>query len=509
MKKLLYFAAMLLCFAACEDKNEQETPAKPEMTELEQTAYQMQVILNSYSNYDVAKVKETLSEKEWKMWSYLKYDSTWTELLSDDYAFGEMNATGLSPDIYQLSFGRKAFHQHSEVTEEGPEWVTDEGEWSFDPEKKSLTLLEKSFRLEALSADMMVLQEERILADPLSGETEPSFFRLVYLLERDFSGMIWDFTNYSVFVSVVDKKTGADLLNPDTEGNILGNEIQALYQGECYPRWEEGLMDFLPKDATRENLPMPLGLRWGRQSNDANALYYLSFGEFAPEDYHDEPFTIDWGDGTQTKFQFDCYTTWESLTEPVVHRNLWVDGVEQGKNWTITIEKEATNDFWPPEIQELMEQGEEQMAELLERSGDYDPERVTEMLCGKDFFQWAYLGYDSTWTEIISPMYVFGEMIIDGYTADRYRFESDGAVVWTPGKACDPEIIIEPKSGRWEFDPATRTLSLLYEGETEREDYTLIALDESSFAWDQERIFYKNDGSEYSRDYLRSVYIAL
>ena len=149
------------------------------------------------------------------------------------------------------------------------------------------------------------------------------------------------------------------------------------------------------------------------------------------------------------------------------------------------------------------------MTELLERSGSYDTARVTEMLCGKDFFEWARLGYDCTWTEIISPIYVFGDFIAVGGSADRYRFEADGTMVWTPGGSDNPNVTFDPMSGRWSFDPATRTLTILYDEETEPVIYTLIALDESTFAWEQERIFYEKDGSESFRDYIRSVYIVL
>ncbi len=318
--------------------------------------------------------------------------------------------------------------------------------------------------------------------------------------------IIFDFVNYSIYISVIDSNTGADLLDPNTEYNILGNEIKAIYDRKSYPRWTvESLTARRPEDVTRYNLPLQLGLRWGRFTTDGTSPYYLGFGEFAPEGYHDEPFVIDWGDGTQTEFRFDCYTTWEDPTDPDVHRRLWVDGVEhEGSEWIVTIRKQGKE---LSEIDQAIQRAEEQMAELLERSGDYDTERVGEMLCGKDFLQWALLGYDSTWSNIISPIYVFGEWLWVGLSAESYRFEADGTLVWTPGESNMPDVVYEPVEGQWKFVPATRTLSFLYDGETEREDYKLIALDESTFAWEQERIFYKKDGSESFREYLRSVYI--
>ena len=176
MKKLLFFAVLLLGFAACEDKEEVVAPNdKPQMTELEQTAYQMEVILKSYSDYDTARVGEFLSDKAWEMWSYLKYDSSWSELLFDYYAFGKMNAEGLSPDSYQLNPDGTGSYSH---VVSSFEWTTDEGEWSFDPATKRLTLLDNTFYLEAVSPEVMVLQE---VIEYLGAE--PAYIRLVYIVQ--------------------------------------------------------------------------------------------------------------------------------------------------------------------------------------------------------------------------------------------------------------------------------------------------------------------------------------
>ena len=332
--------------------------------------------------------------------------------------------------------------------------------------------------------------------------------------------VIWDFVNYSVEIEVQDVETGADLLDPETEGNILDQAIVMIYKGQTIPMKS-------CEEITRANPAIFYGLIWHKRLDGG---YFLAAGEFNTGGTVNVPFAIDWGDGTKTEFVVTSDVKNGSSKNPTIIRALTMDGVavehQNGANWQVTIKKEAqtssndenTKENNPvdddeeeenePTVEELFAQrAKEQMAELLERSGDYDVTRVEELLCGKDFLLWADLGYDSTWNEIIDPMYVFGEWLWVGLTVDYYRFEADGTMVWTPGRTCVSDESIDPMNGRWEFDPATRTLSILYDGKAERMDYTLIALDETTFAWDRERIYYEKDGSESFRDYLRSVYI--
>lgn len=151
--------------------------------------------------------------------------------------------------------------------------------------------------------------------------------------------MVWDFVNYAVEFAVEFAKTGEDLLDPATEGNILEQEIKVIYNGTEYPRWTKaGLGAWFIEDitSTRYNMPMPFALRWG-WSNSAYS-YLVAFGEFDPtQDFHQESFIIDWGDGTQNEIVLDCYITWKG-NDPTVHTTLWVDGT-QSKSWPIVIKK--------------------------------------------------------------------------------------------------------------------------------------------------------------------------
>ena len=142
--------------------------------------------------------------------------------------------------------------------------------------------------------------------------------------------LIWDYANYTIAFAVEDAETGEDLLDPATEGNILGQEIKVVYNEKEYPRWtKDGLEAWDIEDiaSTRFNKPQTLALRWG-WSNDAYS-YLVTFGEFSPaEDFRQESFIIDWGDGTQNEIVFDCYDTWKN-GKPTIHTDCWMDGVKQ------------------------------------------------------------------------------------------------------------------------------------------------------------------------------------
>lgn len=179
MKKLLYFAAMLLCFAACEDKNEQETPAKPEMTELEQTAYQMQVILNSYGNYDPNIASALLYNKHFMLWSYLEYNESWNEIISPYYAFGVMNSEGLPTDSYLFKSDNTVTYQTEGINDKGvPENIELNGSWTFDENTKKLTLIDRQGLLTAISEELFVWDIEK-----KNTSQKSRYFRLVYIVQ--------------------------------------------------------------------------------------------------------------------------------------------------------------------------------------------------------------------------------------------------------------------------------------------------------------------------------------
>ena len=56
--------------------------------------------------------------------------------------------------------------------------------------------------------------------------------------DKDDKGhVVWDFWNYSVYFAVEDAETGANLLDPSVEGNLL-NQVKVIYKGKEYVRFE-------------------------------------------------------------------------------------------------------------------------------------------------------------------------------------------------------------------------------------------------------------------------------
>lgn len=162
--------------------------------------------------------------------------------------------------------------------------------------------------------------------------------------------IIWDFATFSVGFYVQDAATGADLLDPACESNILGQPIAVTYDGKRYEPDPSQATDFFMHKSflTRFLMPAPLALRLHRlytlkEENGKTTKNYLGyrldFGEFTPcDDWHDQEFTIEWGDGTSNTVRFDCCIVWRSRTDPDVLHPIWFDGKQQS-DWSITLRK--------------------------------------------------------------------------------------------------------------------------------------------------------------------------
>lgn len=169
---------------------------------------------------------------------------------------------------------------------------------------------------------------------------------LLSACKREEEDITWDFVCYMVDFYVSEARTGANLLDAATEGNILNNDIYVEYNGNRYDMYKNspGLYGYAE---TRYIMPAPLGLRlrpydfqWNfvSKSWERRGSWHLEFGEFSPANgYRGSEFTIYWGDGTSNTVRFDCYVEWKSRNNPVVYRQLWLDGASQKKNWTCTI----------------------------------------------------------------------------------------------------------------------------------------------------------------------------
>ncbi|MCM1151316.1 MAG: hypothetical protein NC209_06770 [Alistipes sp.] len=157
---------------------------------------------------------------------------------------------------------------------------------------------------------------------------------------------VWDFATFSVGFFVCDAETDADLLDPASEHNILGQPIAVVYAGTRY--------EVVPDEssvaaATRFLMPKPLALRLVRSytyhEEDDGGLtktygpYCLDFGEWTPEDgWHGQEFTIEWGDGSSNTVRFDLYIEWKKKNDPAVLAPIWFDG-ERQDDWCITLRK--------------------------------------------------------------------------------------------------------------------------------------------------------------------------
>lgn len=134
----------------------------------------------------------------------------------------------------------------------------------------------------------------------------------------------WDFVNASVAFTLLDNDD-TDLLNPDTENKYDLSKVVVTYADKEY-RYAQKTVDEAP---TRTNMPRTLALRLEQvtyQQSDIYGRFLLTFGEFSPEsDYHDQTFTIDWGNGTTDRVTFSYYVTWKK-NKPTVHSAISVNG---------------------------------------------------------------------------------------------------------------------------------------------------------------------------------------
>lgn len=138
---------------------------------------------------------------------------------------------------------------------------------------------------------------------------------------------IFDFTCYNICFAVEDAQ-GNNLLDPQTEGNILDKNIRVTYKDK-----EFGLIE------TRFLMPEELGLRVQYYQYYKKNL--LTFGEFTPEDcLKGEQFIIHWGDGTEDEIMFDLYITWKKF-DPTVHKIVYLNGeLYSGESFLIKIVKQ-------------------------------------------------------------------------------------------------------------------------------------------------------------------------
>ncbi len=138
--------------------------------------------------------------------------------------------------------------------------------------------------------------------------------------EADNDLVIWDIAPIEFHIYVEDA-AGRDLLNPETEGNILKQDIYAIYDQKNYKLNEKPLQ-------TRYYMPHFYGLKTVK-GNDGR--YYAFFGEFdGAIDWGYTPFSVKWGDGTIDHFSFDSKMYWKD-EKPEFNRHFYLNEVEYEK----------------------------------------------------------------------------------------------------------------------------------------------------------------------------------
>lgn len=151
----------------------------------------------------------------------------------------------------------------------------------------------------------------------------------------------WDYPNVDVCI-YVENSAGEDMLSATSRPTLFGvkGSMRVTYNGEtsaCVFPARPGTRASEPK------LPVFAGLTYRLYEP---GLKYLTFGEFSIDtrDYRGEKFTVDWGDGTRTDFEFDLWHTDNGDDEPTVHQSIRATGgagagTSSDKSLVITIVK--------------------------------------------------------------------------------------------------------------------------------------------------------------------------
>lgn len=166
--------------------------------------------------------------------------------------------------------------------------------------------------------------------------------------DKEDGDLIWDFACFSARFYVFDSTSLTDLLDPDSERNILDQPIAVVYKDDRYEIERVQDSEFFLPVGTRALLPRPLALRLfrsytykivGGKRVKFDGPYCLAFGEFTPvSDWHGEEFTIEWGDGSSNTVNFDLYIKWKRKNDPQVFSPLRLDGIPHD-DWHIVLYK--------------------------------------------------------------------------------------------------------------------------------------------------------------------------
>ncbi len=145
---------------------------------------------------------------------------------------------------------------------------------------------------------------------------------------------IWDFPPWNIGL-VVKNSSGDNLLEHETEGNIIDNSVVVDYNGTVYEMWDARTR-YIPS----EWFGLRIGKYWYDKENGEIALLFGEFSSDTTDGYHGETFTIYWGDGTSDKINFEYKVTWgwgvqsgmKHREEAVEYKRIWLNGVLASDN---------------------------------------------------------------------------------------------------------------------------------------------------------------------------------
>ncbi len=144
--------------------------------------------------------------------------------------------------------------------------------------------------------------------------------------------VIRDFSPIEMKMYVMNEE-GYNLLDENTENNLLGNAIKAINNGAAY------YLDTSTVEEEKEPVSRALHATFYglKLMKDRDGQPYVCFGEFdGARNFDNEIITLDWGDGTYNTVTFDSRVSWQK-SEPIIHRYFYLD--KELVNNTMTLYK--------------------------------------------------------------------------------------------------------------------------------------------------------------------------
>ena len=149
-------------------------------SDLEHRSYQIQVVLNSYSDYDPTKVEELLCEKKWERFYSITNEIDEEHLILEKKISSETILDGSFTETYQFRRNGDFLREYDSGFSQ---WGIDEGTWRFDSATKTLTLLGESVSLTAFCPNVMVWENCYVQICPLSGRKKMYCRHTVYIVK--------------------------------------------------------------------------------------------------------------------------------------------------------------------------------------------------------------------------------------------------------------------------------------------------------------------------------------